>query len=328
MTRKNKFLFALVVAILVSVSAFIFIRQKLNMDPSLTTVTARLLWLHQAQFAGVYAAQEEGFFKKRGLEVAIVPGGPGINPVRMIISGSEDIGICSGTDIVVARDKGIPVRCLAVVVRENPICLFSKVDSGIRTVGDFRGKKIGIIIGLSTEYCLSAMLKHAGVGEAEIERIPIRYDLSPFFRGDVDVWCGYRLNEPNIARAHGYEVTEILPADYGVSVVGDVLFASEAFYRRHPEVCWSFVEATWEGWEFARDHPAQALRHTMTFNPKGNPRHEEAMLRTILPLIFVEGQTDFFDQDKQTWARMIAFLKDSGVIKKSIPPSSCFWMRK
>src|SRR5947209_15786895 len=108
----------------------------------MVVIKTRLLWLNQAQFAGIYSAKEAGFYRAKGLDVSIVPGGPGINPVRMVASGSEDIGIASASDIVLAREKGVPVRALAIVVRDNPTDFFAKSDSGIKSVKDFAGKRI------------------------------------------------------------------------------------------------------------------------------------------------------------------------------------------
>jgi len=294
-----------------------------------SSIKVRLLWLNQAQFAGIYSAKERGFYKAKGLEVSIIPGGPGINPVRMVASGSaEEIGICSGIDIIMAREKDIPVRVLAIVVRENPTSFFAKADAGISTVKDFVGKKIGVKIGFELEYYLTAMLKNAGVDESEIERVPIQFDLTPFFKGDIDVWCGYRINEPNIVRAKNVEIVEILPADYGVAVVGDVIFTSESFYKKNPKICWDFVEATWEGWQFANKNRNEAVKDTLKYNAKGEPTHEAAMLNSIIPLIFVEGRTSFFDQNSEIWQTMIDFLKENKVIQKEVEASSCYWNHK
>lgn len=294
-----------------------------------TSIKVRLLWLNQAQFAGIYSAKEEGFFKQSGLDVSIIPGGPGINPVRMVASGSaEQIGVCSGIDIIMAREKGIPVRALAVVVRKNPTSFFAKSNSGISTVKDFVGKKIGVKIGFELEYYLTAMLKNGGVDEASIERVPIQFDLTPFFSGDIDVWCGYRINEPNIVRAKNIEVVEILPSDYGVNVVGDVIFTSESFYKDNPDICRRFVDNVWKGWQFAKANREKAIKHTMKYNPKGDSTHEAAMLNSIIPLIFVKDRISLFDQNFEIWQTMIDFLKEYNVIEKRINPSDCFWKIK
>ena len=316
-------LIVLIVVALVGVGIFIWNRRRA--PTNLVAVKTRLLWLNQAQFAGIYSAKDAGFYRANGLDVSIVPGGPGINPVRMVASGSEDIGIASASDIVLAREKGVPVRALAIVVRDNPTDFFAKSDSGIKSVKDFVGKRIGVKVGFELEYYLTAMLKAANVKESDIKRVPIQFDMTPFFHGDVDVWCGYRINEPNIAREQGVQVNEILPSDYGVSVPGDVIFTSEDFYKQHKDACWAFVQATWEGWKLAKDNPAQALQYTTTYNPKGDPKHERAMLDSIIPLIFVKGRVDLMDQDPQTWSTIVTFLKDNNVISSQVDPNSCFW---
>ncbi|HXI25624.1 MAG TPA: ABC transporter substrate-binding protein [Pyrinomonadaceae bacterium] len=324
-TRTRNIAIAIIGAALIVGGIFIWRRGKTA--PSTTPIKTRLLWLNQAQFAGLYAAKEAGFYQKKGLDVSIIPGGPGINPVRMVASGSEDIGIASGSDIILARDKGIPVRALAIVVRENPTSFFAKKESGIASVKDFAGKRIGVKVGFELEYYLTAMMKAANVQESQVKRIPIQFDMTPFFRGDVDVWCGYRINEPNIAREQGVQVNEILPSDYGVNVVGDVIFTSEQFYQQHRDACWAFVDATYDGWNLAKQHPDQALKFTVIYNQKGDPKHETAMLASILPLIFVSGRTSFTDQNTQTWANMVSFLKNNNVIETNVDPDSCFWSR-
>lgn len=314
------------VVIVVALGALINLNTKETLPKK--QVALRLLWLNQAQFAGVYSAINEGFYRDANLDMTVVPGGPGINPIRMVASGSEDIGICLGPDIILAREKNIPVRALAIIVRKNPTCYFAKADSGITSVEDFRGKKIGVKVGFPIEYYLTAMLRNAGIDESAIDRVPVQFDMARFFNGEIDVWCGLRINEPNVARQKGVEVNEILPSDYGVDVVGEVIFTSEDFYAKNQDVCWAFVKATWKGWQFARDNRAKAVSHVLQFSAKANTTHEAVMLDSILPLIFVNGRDNPFDQNEEIWQRMIDFLMESKVLEKSVPPSECFWKHK
>lgn len=293
-----------------------------------TSIDVRLLWLNQAQFAGIYVAKEKGFFKENNLEVNVIPGGPGINPVRMVASGSEDIGICSASDIILAREKNIPIRCLSVIVPENPTCFFSKSSSGIKTVQDFIGKKIGVKIGFELEYYLTAMLNNANVDENQIKRIPIQFDMTPFFNDEIDVWCGYRINEPNIARSQGIEVNEIFPSDYGVNVSGDVIFTTEKFFNSNKDLCMKFVNSVCKGWKFAKNNRTESVEITLKYNDKGDIKHESAMLNIILELINPIKRGNFFDQDVKMWSEMINFLKKYDVINESVDPTSCFWSIK
>ena len=261
--RSKKWLLASMILVAFAVAAIIVVARETHKAEKQRAVSVRLLWLNQSQFAGVYAAKEEGYYRDASLSVQIVPGGPGVNPILLVASGSETFGIASATDIVLARSKGVPVRALSTIVPENPTCFFARKNSGISTVRDFVGKRVGTKLGFELDYYLDAMLEREGVKRSDLDVIPIQFDLSPFFRGDVDVWCGYRINEPNIVRERGIEINEILPSDYGVEVPGDVLFTSEDFFHSHADLTWAFVDATWRGWKFSRDNRELALTHVL-----------------------------------------------------------------
>ena len=47
-------------------------------------VTVQLKWVTQAQFAGYYAALEQGYYADEGLDVTILPGGPDITPEQVV----------------------------------------------------------------------------------------------------------------------------------------------------------------------------------------------------------------------------------------------------
>jgi len=326
--KKRKFVIAAVVLLVAIAVVALLLRQKAAEIDRQKTVKVRLLWLNQAQFAGIYAAQEEGFYRDAGFNVEITPGGPGVNPILLVASGSENFGVASATDIILAREKGIPVRALSTIVAENPTCFFSRADSGIRSVQDFAGKKVGVKTGFELEYYLDAMLKEAGVARSAVEIIPIQFDLTPFFRGDIDVWCGYRINEPNVVRARDIAVNEILPADYGVKVSGDVLFTSEKFFNDNQELAWAFVDTTWRGWRFAEEKRDLAIEYVLRFNPKGDKQHERAMLESMLGLVFANRGSIPPVESAAHWAGMIDFLKRNQVIKTSVPAESCFWKRR
>src|SRR5271167_5127133 len=103
-------------------------------------VTVRLKWFNQAQFAGFYVAQTDGYYKSAGLDVNIQPGGPDFPAVQMVAGGNEQFGVTAADQILIARSKGVPVVALAVIYRRNPFVLFSLAKSGIKTPADFAGK--------------------------------------------------------------------------------------------------------------------------------------------------------------------------------------------
>ena len=79
----------------------------------LTDVKLTLQWVTQAQFAGYYAALDQGFYEEEGLDVTIQPGGPDLNGVQLLISGQTDIAIRQFGDVLTARGTGAARWCRA-----------------------------------------------------------------------------------------------------------------------------------------------------------------------------------------------------------------------
>ena len=126
-------------------------------------VTLRLKWLHQAQFAGFYTAEQKGFYENNGIDITINPGGIDFPAVQMVAGGGDMFGVTGGDQILLARDKGVPIVAIAVIYPGNPFTMFALESSGISEPKDFIGKKIGIQPGANEELMYRAMMANAGI---------------------------------------------------------------------------------------------------------------------------------------------------------------------
>ena len=249
------------------------------------SVTVRLKWLNQAQFAGYYLAKERGYYSAAGLDVTIQPGGSDFPAIQMVAGGNEQFGVTGADQILIARSKSVPVVALAVVYRENPFVLFALKKSGITKVAQFAGKNIGLKIGGSEELIYRAVLKSAGIDKSTLHEVPVKFDLSPLLTGQVDVWPGYLINEVLAAEEKGFETSVIRPADYGVAMYSDTLFTTERMLREKPQLVKDFVAATIRGWTDAVADPEGAARITVKYGNKLEYPHELAMMKASVPLI-------------------------------------------
>src|SRR5208283_4438774 len=93
--------------------------------------SVRIQWLDQAQFAGLYVANAQGYFQAQKLSVSIEPGGPNVSPVLLVASGSNDFGVSPATDIIQARSNGVPVVAIATIFQKNPVVFFSKQSDNV-----------------------------------------------------------------------------------------------------------------------------------------------------------------------------------------------------
>ncbi|MGA7325121.1 MAG: ABC transporter substrate-binding protein [Rhodomicrobium sp.] len=253
-------------------------------------VTVRLKWLNQAQFAGFYVAKEKGYYKAAGLDVTTEPGGPDFPAVQMVAGGSEQFGVTGADQILVARDKGVPVVALAVIYRKNPFVLFALAKSGIDKPAKFSGKNIGVKIGGNEELIYRAVIKSAGVDKSQVTETPVKFDITPLLSGQVDVWPGYLTNEVLAAKEKGFDVSIISPADYGVSLYADTLFTTEKMLKEKPATVRGFMRATMKGWSDAIANPEEAAKITVKSGTKLTYEHELAMMKASIPLLKPDGK--------------------------------------
>lgn len=279
--------------------------------------SVRIQWLGQAQFAGLYVANAQGYFKAQHLDVSIEPGGPDVSPVLLVASGSNDFGVSPATDVIQARSNGVPVVAIATIFQKNPVVFFAKQSKSIKTPKDFPGHTVGLKYGMEIEYYYRIMMKDAGVDTARVKEVPIKVDMPRFFSGEVNVWSGYSLNEPLAAEERNIPVQEIFCEDWGVPSVGDTIFTTERLIQDNPAKVTAFLRAAIQGWTYAIQHPDEAVADTLKVNPNLDRDHQARMFKATMDLI-QPGNEPVGSLDVQKWNRMYKMMLESGLLKKPV----------
>lgn len=274
-------------------------------------ISCRLKWYHQSQFAGLYVAKEKGFFKKNNINCTLRPGGQEFNAVKLVIAGSDEFGISSADQVIIARSKGIPVTAIAVVFKRSPVCFFSRENSDIKTPKDFINKKIAMQYGTNVRTEYIAMMNKCDVNYKLVKEIPIRYDLLPFIRGNVDIWSGYTINEAITVREKGINVNIIKPSDYGIEMYADCLITSEKLIKEKPGLVYRFVQAFVEGWKFAIQHEEETVRFVLKQDYRLSENHEKIMMNEVVKLIVPKSENlnRFGLMERDVWEKMYYELK-------------------
>jgi len=320
MRRNLWVLLAVALAVLVLVGSRCTNSQKPGQPDQ---VKVRLKWLHQAQFAGFYTAKDKGFFGEQHIDAQLEPGGPDFPAVQMVASGSDTFGVTGADQIILAREKGVPIVAIAVIYRKSPFCYFSLKTSNITGPQDFVGKKIGIKLGGNEELTYRAMMKRAGVDTSKVTEVPVKFDMTPLFTGQVMAWPGYSINEPIVAQEQGHDVNLIWPSDYGVNLYADTLFTTEAMIRDNPDLVRRFVAATLEGWNYAIAHPDEAVQFTIAQSAQLKQDHEIAMMRASIGSLKPDAQA-VGSMEKRKWQEMQDLLLEAGFMKTAIDIDKAF----
>lgn len=216
-------------------------------------ITLQLKWRHQFQFAGYYAAQQQGYYREEGLNVHIVEGSTDRSPVQQVLSGQADYSI-GDAEILVARISGKPVVALAAIFQHSPGVLLSLQESNIRRPEDLVGKRIMLAADGQGVYQFNAMLSKHHLDTSQMTIVPHTWRLQDLIEGKVDVISAYAMDEPGQLQEMGYSPSIISTRSSGVDFYGDVLFTSERERDRHPERVEAFLRATKKGWAYALSH--------------------------------------------------------------------------
>ncbi len=220
---------------------------------ALDNVTLQLKWTHAFQFAGYYAAKEQGYYRAAGLDVNILEAKPNTDPVRDVLEGKAQYGVGTSS-LLLDRAAGKPVIALAVVFQQSPYEIYAAPN--IRSLRDLIGKRI-MLEPQSDE--LLAYLKREGIPLGSIQQIPHSYDANGLMDGKTEAIAGYISNEPFYFRQAHYPYQTFSPRSAGIDFYGDNLFTSEQELQSHPERVKAFRAASLRGWQYAKEHRDEVI---------------------------------------------------------------------
>ncbi len=290
----------------------------------LTEVTVQLKWLHQSQFAGFYAADQNGYYSEEGLKVNFIEGGPTLDLENSVLGGQAQFGITGAENLIAAREKGEALQAIAVIYRRNPLVFMTLADSGITRPQQFAGKKIQY--NATTGLILHAMLANVGVLQGDYSEVDVGGDLEPFYSGQVQVWNAWINNEVLTAIADGYEINIIYPDDYGIHFYSDTLFATEDTISTRPDLVLRFLRATLKGWTYAIENPDLVATMISKYNPNTDLQHQSEQMTASLPLINT-GQDHIGWMKLETWSGMEQTLREQGVLTAPLIVNNVFTMQ-
>jgi NitT/TauT family transport system substrate-binding protein len=216
------------------------------------------LWVPQPQFAGYYMAKEKGIYEKYGLDVTIMNGGYEHDVTASLKRGEIDFGVLFLYTGVMERAQGTKLVNIGQIFQRSGIMFAAKKTSGIQTLKDFNGKKIGVWRSVAKELTAGFLKKH-GI-EAEI--VPFNTANNVLLQDAVDISVMMHYNEYKTLINSGINPDEIATFyfnDYGLNFPEDGIYCMETTLKADPERCRKFVGASIEGWTYALAHPEETL---------------------------------------------------------------------
>jgi NitT/TauT family transport system substrate-binding protein len=264
----------------------------------LTPVKLQLQWLPQAQFAGYFAAIDQGYFEEEGLEVEIIPSGGDIVPQDALANGDVDFAIAWVPKVLGSIEAGANLTDIAQIFQRSGTLQVSWADSGIESVADFEGKTIGSW-GFGNEWEIFAAMAEEGLDSTTVQIITQDFNMNAFLQGDIDAAQAMTYNEyAQLLETVNPDTGELYqPEDFNVISYEDTVGAmlQDAIWadterlesdEEYADTAVAFLKAVVKGWVYARDNPEEAALLTIENGSAWGPSHELWMMNEINKLIW------------------------------------------
>lgn len=242
-------------------------------EQPLEEVSYRLKWLFNISVVGDLWADAHGNFERNGLKVNVKPGGPEKDAIKELEIGHAQFGVASADQVIRAVAKGSPIVVLAQLFQVNPLHWIYRPDRTVlNTPQDLKGKTIGVTYGGNDETIMRALLAKYNIAENEVKLFSVRYDYTPFFKGEVDLWPLYRNAQAPIIgdklRKAGEKFDLMSPGRLGIQFVANSVVTTTKMIEERPETVKRFMQALIQGWTEALDpeNKEQAIKTVLKYN--------------------------------------------------------------
>ncbi|EPR77521.1 Pyrimidine ABC transporter, substrate-binding component [Leifsonia rubra CMS 76R] len=306
----------------------------------LTEVKLQLQWLPQGQFAGYFAAADQGYFEDEGLDVEIIPSGGDIVPQDALANGDVDYAVAWVPKVLGSIEQGANLTNIAQIFQTSGTLQVSWADSGIDSVADFEGKKIGSW-GFGNEWEIFAAMAEEGLDSSTVQIITQDFNMNAFLQGDIDAAQAMTYNEyAQLLESTDPDTGELYqPEDFNVisyedtvgAMLQDALWAdterleSDEAYQ---ETTVKFLKAVVKGWIYSAENPEDAADITLAAGSGWGPSHELWMVNETNKLVW-PAPNGIGVIDEMAWEQTVkgalSAVNESGASPITEEPPASAW---
>ena len=287
----------------------------------LEEVTYRLKWLFNISVVGDLYTSVHGHFADHGLHVTIKQGSPEHDAIKELELGHAQFGVASADQVLRAVSKGSPIVVLAQLFQTNPLqWMYRSEKTRIERPDDLKGKTVGITYGGNDETIMRALLSKTKMKNNEVKLFGVRYDYSPFYQGEVDLWPVYQNAEGIVIgeklRRAGEQVGFFSPDTFGIQFVANSVITTRQMLKDRPETVERFTDALLQGWREALDpaNEEKALAATQRFDTDTPLNIMREQLKATRRLIKPSSEGDIGRVNIEAWKQTERIMLEQKLI--------------
>jgi NitT/TauT family transport system substrate-binding protein len=291
---------------------------------SASRAPVRLLlnWFPEAEHGGYFAAQAHDMYKQAGLEVQILPGGPGASVMARVATGDVTFGVENADLVVLARAEGAPVVAVLAPIQTSPRCIMVHAGSGIAHLRDLHDMTLAMNAGGAFSHYLRHM-----VPLRNVRIVPYAGNVGPFLTDPNLAQQAYSFSEPYEAHKAGAKIRLLPLTEIGFDPYTSCLITSEKMIRQQPDLVRAVVRASAAGWRRYVQDPAQTNARIAELNPQMDLAALAFGHDALQPLVNQADarQHDLGAMTRKRWETLCTQLVDVGLVPAGkVEPAGCF----
>ncbi|MEX2464525.1 MAG: ABC transporter substrate-binding protein [Gaiellaceae bacterium] len=298
-------------------------------------VTLQLKWVTQAQFAGYYAAKEQGYYEEEGLNVTIRPGGPDIVPEQVVLGGQAEFGINWLDNTLATRDQGGEITNIAQVFTRSGMTEITWADSGLEAITDLEGKKVGVWLGGNEHKLFAALNKNGLDPQSDVEIVAQPFDMNLFVNREIDAAAAMTYNElaqvleqenPDTGALYTLDDLNVfLMSELGTGALEDGIFVRSDWIEDegNQDIATRFLKASFKGWVYCRDNAEECLQTVLDNGPTLGEGHQRWQLNEINKLIW-PAPLGVGVMEPESWEITKQIATDYGIVKNEVDDAATY----
>jgi len=262
-------------------------------------------------------AVENGFLAQEGIEVEIlIPGNPS-DPVKLAAAGTIDIALTPQINFLIAKSAGLPLIALGSLIDSPLGGLLSLRETGIETLSDLRGRRIGYSLVPLEPTLWCTMLAAVGVGSDEFELVNVGFNtVLSLLTHRVDAIGAFRNFELPQVTLLDHEPIYFPQEEYGVPGTAEIiLVANPSLPEDHPMWIRAFLDGLSRGIAFTKEYPEEAFNLFLSAHPDLDDELNHRAYDATLPLY--AGKANLPGQ--QAWEELQNYLIEHGLVEETFP---------
>ncbi len=228
-------------------------------------------WVAEPEYGGYYQALATGIYKKYGLDVSIVQGGPEVNNAQLLVAGRLTFDITSNSFLALNfAQEGIPFVAVAAGFQKDPDILMAHAGVGDDSFEDLKGKPIAVSSDTRASWWLYLKARF-GFSDAQLKSYG--FSLAPFFANPDLTQEAYVTSEPYLVQQQTGKMPVVLMiSDAGFDGYASLIATSDKLVKTNPALVQRFINASIEGWySFLYGDPSPAFAAILKANPDMTP---------------------------------------------------------